>query len=909
MTDQTQRLEIATVKAEVGSNILFRFANDPAVNANISTESGAIPNLQKVIAEIQEDGAEKISIATTIYQSAAAGLAATAAGGIYLVQSSDADEIYTVWKNEAGAAVNTGKTAMSSQAVQDALTASNEAAQAAEDAADVATNRTAGFLQPAAEAPVVRDDGLPLQVGDRYFNTDEQAEYLYKADSWSANDSLKAISDIANKDDPLKGSAKIGFDGKTLQGLLLVSKVLFDYSELRSYTGISTQVRISKKGIAGLFQRLAIGTYVDDGGTTIFDGLGRAWQRQFTGPVNLGWYGADPLGVEDIQPAWQAALDYLNTVGGGALEVPKGRFRKSDLSPRIAFYGNIEMFGFGAKSEIFFEDRPENTRIDMLRVVDGSENVTFRDFSLVGTAGDVIDETNQSQCLTGAHIKNLKLIGLKFVRLRNMATAFSYVDGVLATGCQLDTIVRDGLRFTHSKNVKVVHNNCIRVSDDAIAVHMLDASGGDPAGYCIIANNTITLSQGIKVLGARAADIHDNTMRFCLRTPIYLGANEPLPSIPEGHNNQFAIDIHHNTILDTLGIAYANQTCIFVEFLSRKVAGATLIPGVSAPMFPFQWVAPVNTVGAEASVGGQGISVRDNTIGWTAKRGVAFSTYGLGKIYNRAGSTPGLYDPVMTDADYDVMSVDVAGPANSVSVKGNKFFGAGLNFSVIRFRGKGSIANNMGGCEIDDNQFFDCPTTKGGIELSYTDTNMVWAGSIRRNIFNMDPFFRNAAHLGDNTWSALAGNNCILLNGVIVSGELDGNHFANTARIIDFPNNIIIQPLANYAYFQPVGTSGIDGQVTNKGIRLIHSAAAMVCVTIDGDPASATFQKPRGLPLLVSAAMPTTGSYVYGHVVRACLPALSPSDAHYMVTGWFRGTTGSGHVKGTDWFVLTSLMG
>jgi hypothetical protein len=217
MADQTQRLEIATVRAEVGSNIMFRFANDAVAEGTIPTDSGNIPNLKQVILEIQSDAAEKISIATTIYQTAAAGLAATADGGIFLVQSSDADTIYTVWKNQAGAAINTGKTAMSSQAIEEALTASNEAAQAAEDAADVATSRTAAFLAPAAVDPVVRNDGLPLQVGDRYFNTEDESEYIYKNEGWSANDSLEAITDLQGHitTEPSPGNTpKAGGDGR-----------------------------------------------------------------------------------------------------------------------------------------------------------------------------------------------------------------------------------------------------------------------------------------------------------------------------------------------------------------------------------------------------------------------------------------------------------------------------------------------------------------------------------------------------------------------------------------------------------------------------------------------------------------------------------------------------------------------
>lgn len=345
MADQTQRLEIATVKAEVGSNILFRFANDDAAAAAIPTDSGSIQNLKQVIADIQEQGAEKISIATTIYQSAAAGLAATADGGIFLIQSSNADEIYTVWKNQGGAAVNTGKTAMSSQAIQDALSASNEAALAAENAADVATNRTAGFLAPAAVAPTIRNDGLPLQIGDRYFNTEAQAEYIYKAEGWVANDSLEAIAGIeasftiypaANKVPLADADGKI--DMGWLSGVLasqeeldaISSKVplaVYDYLALRGYEGEAAIAIVTKPGIAGFFVRLADGAYTDDNGITITSPDGYAWKRIFSGRVNVKWFGAVENGVTDCLAAFSAAsaaASKLSSGLSGDVEVPVG---------------------------------------------------------------------------------------------------------------------------------------------------------------------------------------------------------------------------------------------------------------------------------------------------------------------------------------------------------------------------------------------------------------------------------------------------------------------------------------------------------------------------------------------------------------------------------------------------------
>ena len=184
MADQTQRLEIATVRAENGSNIVYRFANDAAAAGPIPTESGNIQNLKQVVLAIQEDAAEKISISTNIYQTVAEGLAGTPDQAIFLVQSDNAEEIYTVWKNNAGTAVNTGKKAISSEAVLEAVTAAQAAAEDASDSAQIAETLTEGIIPPQSTAPTTRVNGTPLQNGDSYFNTVDQLEYVYKSTGW-----------------------------------------------------------------------------------------------------------------------------------------------------------------------------------------------------------------------------------------------------------------------------------------------------------------------------------------------------------------------------------------------------------------------------------------------------------------------------------------------------------------------------------------------------------------------------------------------------------------------------------------------------------------------------------------------------------------------------------------------------
>ncbi|MCA4964923.1 D-alanyl-D-alanine carboxypeptidase family protein [Pseudomonas sp. Y24-6] len=61
MADQTERLELATVKAEIGSEIISRFSNDPVEADPIHTNSGEIQNLKQVAASIEADGQAAIT--------------------------------------------------------------------------------------------------------------------------------------------------------------------------------------------------------------------------------------------------------------------------------------------------------------------------------------------------------------------------------------------------------------------------------------------------------------------------------------------------------------------------------------------------------------------------------------------------------------------------------------------------------------------------------------------------------------------------------------------------------------------------------------------------------------------------------------------------------------------------------
>ncbi|MBW9244081.1 hypothetical protein [Pseudomonas paracarnis] len=162
MTDQAQRLEIATVRAEIGSNITYRFNNDAIDAGGIPTESGDIKNLKLIIKEIED----KASISSSIYPTVAAGLAATAEGGMFLVASDEEGEIYTVWRKVGGSAVDTGKRALSSQAVEDAMEAAEASADSAQASALAAQESAADAVELRASLANGTDRLVDLHVVD-----------------------------------------------------------------------------------------------------------------------------------------------------------------------------------------------------------------------------------------------------------------------------------------------------------------------------------------------------------------------------------------------------------------------------------------------------------------------------------------------------------------------------------------------------------------------------------------------------------------------------------------------------------------------------------------------------------------------------------------------------------------------
>lgn len=618
--------------------------------------------------------------------------------------------------------------------------------------------------------------------------------------------------------------------------------------------------------------------------------------------VSVKDFGAIGNGIADDRLAFQLAFDYVNSVGGGVVYIPPGRYRKSDTAGgQWTMYSNTTLRGAGDSSVIFWDDTDSVPRSgNDLLFCSNTVNVAFENFKIEGTALTYTNQTNQKQTLAGSNIDGLRVVNVTIEKVRYMATAFSYAKNVYMAGNRLDYVVRDGLRCTNSENVIITGNTLRRVCDDAIAVHTLD-SATTPGSGVVITNNTLEACQGIRVLGAKAAKIRGNVIRRALRSPISIMI--PAGGTTEGNTPLFAIDVSANTITDAFGNLGTNTCILIKQGLARNSGGLSTIPGVTSIPYAYNYVNNIDN-GTSVVLGQFGIKVCDNTVSRTLPDGVAYSTLGYGQLFDRV--TAGfLSDPTLTGSSFATHGVSVVGPASSLQIAGNIISGMGTGQSGILFEITGTAnKQDFADTVISNNMLTDCPG--GGFTCTALGSG---EGAkhieVKNNIFNIDPYFRNSLHNTDNTWSSSAASPAMNI-GDIIGIVVHGNTFKNCSTTgISFLTTV--EPGKNIVYADFVGGGDNAG---NKGVRVIPSSATNIIIPIDGNPLSSTFGQIANNILTRSSVMPTSGRYIYGHKVVAEGPALQGSAGNrYMIFGWWRASTGNNHVLNTDWFELRALTG
>lgn len=623
-------------------------------------------------------------------------------------------------------------------------------------------------------------------------------------------------------------------------------------------------------------------------------------QAKLRQSVNVKDFGAVGDGVTDNTTPFQLAFNYVNSIGGGVVNIPPGTYRKGDAAGSSwIMYPNTTLRGEGDQSTIFFDDKDSVVRSgnDMLYVTNGS-NVAFEDFRITGTAFTYTNETNHKQCLTGDYIDGLRLTNLTFEKLRYMATAFGYCKNVIMSGNRLDYIVRDGLRCVQSENVTITGNILKHVADDAIAVHSLDAATV-PSSATVITDNILEACQGIKVLGAKQLIVRNNIIRRSLRSPISIEL--PATGI-EGNTPQFSIDVSGNVITDTSALSL--NTCIYIaQGLARSNGGLATFPGINSTPYAYNYLNNIDT-GTPVIIGQWGIRCCDNTISRTLPTGAVYSAWGYGEMFDRI--TPNLFsDPLITSAYFQTHGILVVAPSTAVQINGNNISGMGTGFSGVILSVVGTTnVQDFASVAVQNNMIFDCPGT--GIQCGVVGSG---AGAkqlvVQNNTFDLDPYFRSTSHNADNTFTSATGLPAILVTSTI--GWLAGGNVFKNCSTTGIAEGVLTESAPNIVYADFVASGD---NVGNKGVRNLPSAAYNIIVPINGDPTTSTFGQIANTVQMQSVAIPTTGRYVAGHRVSKNIGTVAGgAGSQYIINGWTRLTTGSTHVLNTDWAEMRTLTG
>jgi hypothetical protein len=169
---------------------------------------------------------------------------------------------------------------------------------------------------------------------------------------------LTAITTLADADQFLVRQDSTGVDRRVSAQSLRRSVTVEDIAALKAspspQDGDGAVVADEARG--GVFVFRSALTAAADGGTTFKadDATAGSWLRQFSGPVNVRWFGAVGDGFANDATAVQSAINCLESIGGGVLRVPAGTYLiSSEISCLYASNPVITIAGDSRGASIF----------------------------------------------------------------------------------------------------------------------------------------------------------------------------------------------------------------------------------------------------------------------------------------------------------------------------------------------------------------------------------------------------------------------------------------------------------------------------------------------------------------------------------------------------------------------------
>lgn len=516
-------------------------------------------------------------------------------------------------------------------------------------------------------------------------------------------------------------------------------------------------------------------------------------------------------------------------------------------------------------------------------------SVSWRDFAIEG------QWTLDAEFDFGSHLSELYVTGnvdvrnCRFFGSRRMATVFSSGDSATVMQCDYDTITADGCRFRDFRSVNVSNNEFYRVNDDCVAIHTLDSAAMPLQSSATVNSNRIVDCQGIAILGPKMVDCCSNVITRPIVRAIQIGDEQS--GTTEGNAPVVAINVADNVITDVFdgfsltGAGGGTRRWIYIAVTVPLSDGSGYYigtgNGAGGILKPYSYFYSNNTDAAGPGAGSWFINVTGNVCARTLTTAAHYSDYGFGERLGKLGFSDVAVTAGMIGGD----QIEILNHGRNFLIANNNLTGGGR---AVYLHGTASSAYLSWKNVLVANNIMGNFTTAA---VNYVGEGII---TIDGNMVDGDPFHESSERTAGGCWSSITPTHTAFRSSGGVYGIFNNNTIRNCGRVVAGSGNEYWGG-GNRLFCNPVA---LGGSTSNVGIAYLDPPRIGTLHIEDGDPASSTYGKVLNICPTSASSIPSSGTFVQGHVVMNSQPSRT------VAVGWVRLTTGSSHAIGTDWLPL-----
>lgn len=483
-----------------------------------------------------------------------------------------------------------------------------------------------------------------------------------------------------------------------------------------------------------------------------------------------------------------------------------------------------------------------------------------------------------------------------------------------AENCLIEKSFRDAINITGSGRGVIINNTMKEIGDDACAFHVSAglSAGTIVAPQAVVVGNRMEKCFGIKLLGTCAATVVGNSGQFMIAYGVYIGYDA---AYGEGDRDTMALNVSGNVFRDIIDYALlgGGTICRGIWFAPRPpskgalayypgmvgvgtgTAATVLATGASASGFS----APING-NADATAGPAtgvfGSTINNNIFIQTLEGLTKFSDAGFGTFFSP--NTGSGADPTMTGTVYRTggnTSTGIScsdGGLRDTLIEQNIVYGFqfGMLFDSFPVMPQVTVRRNK------------IQRVRHGISFG-TGSPSGWF-MIDSNDFDIDPLFESIEREkvtgvlnGHWAWTNASSALCVYNFGV-TGIYFTRNTVRNCMNIIGPDAAPAIWDNIIYSDTATLGVANGDA----GGVTFSDSiSAANRIIQYVSDPRSTTYGQVRTGIDLTATAVPSSGTYAKGQLVRNQTPSVANNKT---IFGWLRLTNTTTHTAGTDWATL-----